>query len=211
MHAMKKILPALAVALIAGMGASSAAQAAVIDFTFAAIGGKVTATPTPLQDATTLDLDGASLIVTGIGTGDASGLHVPPPFDASAFVTLTSPILFTSTGPLVSDITKEWTDGLGTFTEILTTIKQIDRDATNAITVTLTGTLNGPGFVGTPVDLIIDATQSGGPGNRISVSGSNSSVVPEPATWVMMGLGFIGLGYAAVRRNSKDRSAVAMI
>jgi hypothetical protein len=34
--------------------------------------------------------------------------------------------------------------------------------------------------------------------------------VPEPSTWVMMALGFVGLGYAAVRRSSKDRSAVAI-
>jgi hypothetical protein len=36
------------------------------------------------------------------------------------------------------------------------------------------------------------------------------SSVPEPSTWVMMALGFVGLGYAAVRRNSKDRSALAI-
>ena len=34
--------------------------------------------------------------------------------------------------------------------------------------------------------------------------------VPEPSTWAMMALGFAGLGYAAFRRNSKDRSALAI-
>ena len=34
--------------------------------------------------------------------------------------------------------------------------------------------------------------------------------VPEPSTWAMMVLGFAGLGYAAFRRNSKDRVAVAI-
>ena len=34
--------------------------------------------------------------------------------------------------------------------------------------------------------------------------------VPEPSTWVMMALGFVGLGYATVRRRSKDRSALAV-
>ena len=38
-------------------------------------------------------------------------------------------------------------------------------------------------------------------------AGTTSSSVPEPSTWVMMALGFVGLGYAAVRRNSKDRGA----
>jgi hypothetical protein len=34
--------------------------------------------------------------------------------------------------------------------------------------------------------------------------------VPEPSTWAMMLLGFTGLGYAAFRRNSKSRAAVAI-
>jgi hypothetical protein len=29
---------------------------------------------------------------------------------------------------------------------------------------------------------------------------------PEPSTWVMMILGFVGLGYAAFRRSAKARS-----
>jgi len=38
----------------------------------------------------------------------------------------------------------------------------------------------------------------------------SATPVPEPSTWVMMALGFVGLGYAAVRRSSKDRSALAI-
>jgi hypothetical protein len=34
--------------------------------------------------------------------------------------------------------------------------------------------------------------------------------VPEPSTWAMMALGFAGLGYAAFRRTSKARIAVAI-
>jgi hypothetical protein len=37
-----------------------------------------------------------------------------------------------------------------------------------------------------------------------------TSSVPEPSTWVMMALGFAGLGYAAVRRNTKDKAALAI-
>jgi hypothetical protein len=33
-----------------------------------------------------------------------------------------------------------------------------------------------------------------------------TTVIPEPSTWAMMVLGFIGLGYAAFRRNSKARA-----
>jgi hypothetical protein len=35
---------------------------------------------------------------------------------------------------------------------------------------------------------------------------SLGSSIPEPSTWVMMALGFAGLGYAAFRRNSKGRA-----
>jgi PEP-CTERM motif len=33
-----------------------------------------------------------------------------------------------------------------------------------------------------------------------------TSAIPEPSTWAMMALGFVGLGYAAVRRSSKGRA-----
>ena len=35
------------------------------------------------------------------------------------------------------------------------------------------------------------------------------SSVPETSTWAMMALGFVGLGYAAFRRNAKARALVA--
>jgi hypothetical protein len=47
--------------------------------------------------------------------------------------------------------------------------------------------------------------------NALGVGGSViTSGVPEPSTWAMMALGFIGLGYAAFRRNAKGRAAVAI-
>jgi PEP-CTERM motif len=36
------------------------------------------------------------------------------------------------------------------------------------------------------------------------------SGIPEPSTWAMMVIGFMGLAYAAVRRGRKERSAVAL-
>ena len=39
---------------------------------------------------------------------------------------------------------------------------------------------------------------------------NSTSTVPEPATWVMLALGFAALGYAAVRRSAKDKAALAI-
>ncbi len=41
---------------------------------------------------------------------------------------------------------------------------------------------------------------------RNSFEFSLGTPVPEPATWAMMALGFVGLGYAAFRRNTKGRA-----
>ena len=39
---------------------------------------------------------------------------------------------------------------------------------------------------------------------------TTSTAVPEPSTWVMLTLGFAGLGYAVIRRSSKDRKELAI-
>jgi PEP-CTERM motif len=202
---MKIVVPALGAVLLATIGASSAAQAARIDFSFVALGSGVSASPEPLQDATSLNLDGSIIVVSGIGAGDASGLA------ASNTISVSPTDIVFGAVSATDPVTKSWTGTFGAFTETLTTVSSIDRTSPNSITIDLTGTVTGGGFHGVPVSMIIDATQSGGPGNVISVSGSNSSsVIPEPSTWVMMVLGFAGLGYAAVRRSSKDRSALAV-
>jgi hypothetical protein len=207
---MKIVAPALAAAFIATVGASSAAQAARIDFAFVALGSGISASPLPLQDATSLNLDGSTLVVSGTGAGDASGLAAADTISFSPTDIIFSAV--SATDPL----TKSWVATIGpdkgdTFTETLTTVSSVDRTSPNSVTWDLTGTVTGGGFHNVPVSMIIQATQSGGPGNVISVSGSNSSsAIPEPSTWVMMALGFIGLCYAAVRRSSKDRTALAI-
>ncbi len=37
------------------------------------------------------------------------------------------------------------------------------------------------------------------------IAGSGASPVPEPSTWAMMLIGFVGLGYAALRRSEAKR------
>jgi PEP-CTERM motif len=199
---------------LATAGAVSVAQAKIIDFGLAPAEGTIKADgPTPLADSTGLNFDGSIFFVVQIGAGDSSGLA----FLDTVSVTPTNIMYGSGSGSgldykLPTEIIKSWTDVLGTFTETLTTVEAISRSASipDSIGVTLTGTLLGPGFDDTPVSLVLTANQSGGPGSAISASLTNTSSVPEPATWVMLALGFAGLGYAAVRRSVKDRSALAI-
>ncbi len=209
---MKRIVPALAAVFVATLGASSVAQAAVhtIDFSANATGGNITYTGATLKTSTAVDFDGASWVVSTIFPGDEFGL-VP-----TDILSLT-PMSFTygsGSGPLtlVIPIIKTWDGADGPFTEKLTTLEEIDRGL-NSIAFVFSGTVTGGAFTDTLATLQISLTQAGGPGRVVSASLTNeaTSAVPEPATWVMMGLGFAALGYAAVRRSSKDRSAVAMV
>jgi hypothetical protein len=220
---MKNIIPALAALVIATTGASSAAQAALVDFGVAALGGTITfGGGSALNTSSSLDLDGALLVVSSIGPGDESGLVAFPTLGHN-IVSLTHPIDYGTGSGVVStpiiggDIFKTWTGTVNgqtdLFTETLSTVTDIDRATLNAITVTLSGTLSDSLglFTNTPAHLILGANEVGGGGSAISVSMTDTaSTVPESSTWVMMALGFIGLGYAAVRRGSKDRSALAI-
>jgi PEP-CTERM motif len=221
---MKKVVPVLAVALIAGLGASSAAQAAVhiIDFSVdisSTGGGTLSYIPggsSTLDKSSSFDFDGTKLVVEGVGSDDnSSGLVAGDPISLAP-----SDILYGTgmggTPILNAPIVKSWTASDGdVFTEKLTEVASINRGTTDDITVKFTGEVTDTFglFDMTPASMTLAATQDGGPGAAISVSLTNfakTSPVPEPSTWVMMGLGFVSLGYAAVRRGSKNRSALAI-
>jgi PEP-CTERM motif len=209
-----KALAALAAISAATLGAVSASQAALIDFGVVAIGGTgIKYTGSTLQGSTALNLDSSTLLVSNRLPTDDSGLTV----GVSTVSLSPTNIIYgsgTGTSPLGTDVIKSWTAGSDMFTETLTTVTSINRGSLNAIIVSLKGTLTDTGglFTDTPISLILTANQAGGPGNVVSASLTNtsSSAIPEPSTWVMMGLGFAGLGYAAVRRGSKDRTALAI-
>ena len=115
---MRYIIPTLAAVVIGTAGASSAAQAALVDFGVAALGGTITyGGGATLDKSSSLDLDDALLIVTTIGAGDQSGLSVFPG-GTNNTVTLTHPINYGSgTGVMDTPIVR-WrhfqdVDGLG--------------------------------------------------------------------------------------------------
>jgi hypothetical protein len=217
-HMRRSVIVGLGAAVIAMLGASSAARAALVDFGVAALGGTLTYTGGPtLDESSSLDLDDSLLIVTTIGPGDQSGLGIFPAGEST--VTLTSPINYGSGSGTVNtpimggDIFKMWAANDGdVFTETLTTVMSIDRTTPDAITVKLSGTLGDTDglFVDTPAELILSANQVGGPGAAVGASMTNTAntgVIPEPSTWVMMALGFGALGYAGFRRRKAMLSA----
>jgi PEP-CTERM motif len=214
---MKNVIPALAVAFIATIGAGSAAQAAVhtIDFSVGVLalgGGTLSVTPmgSSLQSSVAFDFDDTKLDVTMVGSDDTTGQ-----FAGNAVSLMPTDIMYGSSmfGPatLGMPVAESWSIGGDMFTETLTDVQSIVRSP-DSITVTLTGMVSDMlgMFDSTPARLQLNATETGGPGAAISVSMTNFAsdpTVPEPSTWVMMGLGFISLGYAAVRRG-KTKTAM---
>ena len=210
------IVAALGAAMIATLGADSAVGAATIDFGVVGIGGTIVSTGSGLEESTALDLDDTTLLVSGTGPGDESGLAA---FDTVSVFAPSPPdtnIIYgfgTGTSPLAPEVVLSWTGSQGAFTETLTMVKEVARNpnSPNSIGVTLLGTVTGPpgsGFIDTPVSLTLTANQEGGPGNTITVSFTNASGVapsiPEPSTWVMMALGFGALGYAGYHRRNAN-------
>jgi PEP-CTERM motif len=218
---MKVVVPVLAAAFIATVGAGSAAQAGVIDFAVSVVDGMESFSGPTLNASTAFNFDGSTLIVSSLGNGDQSGLeNFKTGITVNDVVTLSpTDVMYgagTGSAPLATDVVKSWTgivDGAqDVFTETLTNVASINRATANAITVVLTGTVSDADgtFKSVPIDFIFNANQAGGPGHSIGASFTNTTTVPEPSTWVMMALGFVGLGYAAVRRSAKDKAAFAI-
>jgi hypothetical protein len=173
-----------------------------------------------VETSVAFDFDTTVLDVTAVGPDDTTGVSL-----GDAVTLMPTNIMYgpSPMGPATpgTPVTKSWTVGGDIFSEKLTDVTSIIRSM-DSITVTLTGTVSDMLglFDKTPASMMLNATQTGGPGAAISVSltdfattaGTRSTPpsTPEPSTWVMMALGFVGLGYAAIRRRSKDRSALAI-
>src|ERR1700744_3183446 len=97
---MKSIIPLLAAGFVATIGASSAAQAAVVDFGAVALGGNITyGGGATLDTSTAINLYGALLAFPNPEPGPPSRLSVSPPPPATP-ITLSHPIVYGSgSGP----------------------------------------------------------------------------------------------------------------
>jgi hypothetical protein len=95
------VVAAFGAALIVALGASSAADASIVDFAVTAFGNSITYSGASLDQSSSLDLDQAPLLVTGVNPGDSSGLAlfnevqlaaVPPPTGSVILYGDTTPV-----------------------------------------------------------------------------------------------------------------------
>ena len=224
----RSVVAAFGAAVIATLAASSAAQAAIIGFSFGAFDGSMTHDGASLDVSSVLDLDEATLLVMELNPGDSSGLTVFAPVKISSATSPAGAAIMYGSGDkpsdfptsLGADITLSWPTGAGpgadTFTETLTTVLSIDRDTPDAITVVMSGTVSDSMglFTDSPTLLQLQASEALGTVFP-TVTFTNSSelvppAVPEPSTWAMMALGFVGLGYAAVRRGKANGALLSI-
>jgi PEP-CTERM motif len=211
------VVAALSAAVIAMLAASSAAQAAAIAFGASSVDGSITFLGGPFLDqSTTLDLDLSFLRVNEISPVDESGVAIDDVLSLTAMTSPTSSqIIYASgLGPLGADVVLTWVATVGpgagdVFTETLTNVAAINRAVSDQIGLKLTGTVSGGSFLNVPITLNLTASESMG---LIDVEFTNATTsvtpsIPEPSTWVMMALGFGGLGYAGFRRRTAMLSA----
>jgi hypothetical protein len=199
---MRKLhIGAAAIAAALTLGASSAAHAVVYNLNIDhCTGGCATGSP-PFATVTVIQ-NGANLDFT-VQLLDSLVFNKSTAFDAFAFsfsdkvATITN-IVDNGPGTFTSDPNSTGQDGFGTFKQ------GIDASATGGTTLSFTALneLLANLTVSTipPGDTIAlfaaDVAGGGGTGNTGNIGGGVVAGVPEPATWGMMLLGFVGLGFA---------------
>jgi hypothetical protein len=178
-----------------------------LDPAFAAIGVLANGPnliPNPDLSSVTLDISaGSGFSGTHTLTIDIFQTGVSAPAGATESSTFTVNNLIGTPGPAtLSDFINGTNSSLGTLLNSKTFPAGTVSD-----TVLVTSTL-GTKLTADAEEFAITFSRRGQSANdTIQLTTSN---VPEPSTWVMMALGFVGLGYTAVRRRSKNRSAVAI-
>jgi hypothetical protein len=158
-------------------------------------------------DLSAASLNSNSLNASSSGTLDTLGIFV----SVSDITTAASVVKFLS-GLTVNLLTPGWSVTESTFednsnTVFGTTGATVTTLATNMFTGIGTFSLTTPVSVTSPLSvteefLIKSNGLSGSSNNTIDLSGT-SAVIPEPATWAMLGLGFAGMGLLGLTRRRK--------
>ena len=208
-------------ALLGGSCLIGSANANTIDFGLISF-GTATYTGASLDKSTAFNVSGSTLFVNAVGGSDQSGLA-----NGDALVSISPTNIQYGSGSgnlsvaLVASLTKSWTipsgPFVGAYTEVLSTVDNINRSSLNTVAVLIEGLINGPGFTNQQVFLLLNANQAAGPGvgNAINWSLTESSTnpflnpTPLPAALPLFagGLGVIGL---LARRRKRKVAALAV-
>jgi hypothetical protein len=191
-----------AVAATALSLASGAALANVYDLNVDHCTGGCASSPAPFATVTVLQ-NGANLNFT-VQLLDSLVFQKSTAFDAFAFgftngvATVTSIVGGPGTGTFTSSPTATGQDGLGTFhqgiTDSATGGTTLSFTVLNETIANLALSTNPPGDTSALFAADVMGTVTGNTGNI--GGGTLVAGVPEPSTWAMMLLGFLGLGFA---------------
>jgi hypothetical protein len=194
---MKQGYVVFAAAALLGVSAfASAANATVktlTDFSFAATSAIGVVPPGVLLTAHTIATKSWIAVDVPISLG---GLAFGGPVDVSSPITLT----------VGSKISLSW-DG-GVYHDFLTIDAINANPATETLSVDATGVLGGPGVPSKNTSTLdLAYTQTGGAHHPISGSGTytDTTTIPEPATWAMFTIGFTSLGLLGLRGRRKSQ------
>jgi hypothetical protein len=94
----------------------------------------------------------------------------------------------------------------GPTTDCTASVPLVRSGSTASVTL---ATMKELGGAGSPTYYLVFTGSSQG---NMSVGGTvSTSPIPEPSTWAMLVIGFMGLGYAAFRRSAKGREGTLAI
>jgi PEP-CTERM motif len=157
-------------------------------------------------DFSPLDLSSTSL---GAATGSTSPIFVYVSETGLAGGTLNLTAGLTENILPAGWSVDEWayaTDGSTPFTTAGTLLASSDFTSIGTTATTTTKLTLPTPFTVTEVYEIIPGGAPATIGTDLSTITVSGSIVPEPSTWAMMVIGFMGLGYAAFRRNLRARA-----